>query len=123
MSNLRPFDQTYTVDREITGQWNGATITEGNEELTQMLQFSVYHSRDHKTFYANLSPFKVGNGFKRWSTDDPGVRILSKPVARYSPKALEEFYAEAFATLKVLSEQPTVAALLSRVNAESQVAA
>lgn len=116
MTTFRPADNTYRRNRSIKARWTGPEITEQGETLTQVIEFAVYHHKDRKAFTASLTPLKVGQHFERWQSDDAGVRVAAKSVARYSDKALQAFFDEAFATLVAAAEIPQVAELLARAD-------
>lgn len=127
MTTLKPFTKTFTKDREIKSRWYdpaGESVKpDDSEASTTVIEFSVYHSKSHKAFIANLTPLEVGIWMVRWKSSDPGVRLTVKPVARYSDKALNEFYEEALAALIANSDNPRIAELLDRLNIREQVAA
>lgn len=127
--NIKPFDKTISLThkREIKSRWYdtaGATVKNGDTEATTTtIEFSVYHSKDRKAFVATLTPLEIGEFMVRWTSSDPGVRIATVPVARYSEKALNEFYQTALAALIANADLPQIAGLLDRLNIRQEEAA
>lgn len=88
--------------------------TQDDGEVVAVL--SVLHSKAAKAFTAQIYQAVVEYRPGSWTSEmvsmfDPVtgfVRLTSKPVARYSEKALKEFAEEALAALKVAADSVTV---------------
>lgn len=119
-ASLRPFDITRQrpLSRTIIREWqSGESIVKTGETrpTETVLQFTVRHSKERKAFIADLSPHEHGDGFSQWVSDNPGIRILTEPVARYSEKALTEFSKRAYQHLLSVADDPRVAHYLDQI--------
>jgi hypothetical protein len=115
MTTLRPFDRIINKERSKTGRWiSGRFDNEGNDVV---VDFAIYHNKEGKRLNVSLTPKTISGYFERWSSDDAGMRILSKPIARYSAKALDETFDQAFAFMVENLDNPTLAELIERANA------
>ena len=114
-------------NRSVTYEFplTGEPIGDGNGAPT--LKLSVTHYKFAKALVANVTyvekDFGPGYAIEKWQSDWPLIRVASKPVARYSEKALKEFAAETVAALRAGAfDSPTISALLERVTAEEVAA-
>jgi hypothetical protein len=120
MSTLRPFDSSShrPRSRAITREWKSGEVSLKPGEFRPsetVLKFSVRHSKEGKVLYASLRPVEVSEGMETWGSDNPGIRILSEPIKRYSEKALAEFSARAYARLVEFADDPRVAQYLDQI--------
>ena len=91
------------------------------------LKLRVSHYGPAKALLANVSyiekDFGPGYAMEKWQSDWPLIRVATKPVARYSEKALKEFAAEVVETLQAGGyDDPRISALLARVASEEVAA-
>lgn len=92
-------------DRSIKFYWVLAETPTDGEVVAAL---SVHHSKPAKALTANVYQAVVEKSVSGWTSEtvsvfDPVtglVKLTSKPVARYSEKALKEFAEEALAALK-----------------------
>lgn len=113
--SLRPFDSEHVRDRKRAGRW----IVGESPDGVRVIEFSTHHDRERRQYVATLTPLTIqdrGNGFtmSQWSSNDAGVRVMTRPCPRYSDKGLDAFRAAALAFLTDNADAPALRALLDR---------
>jgi len=99
-----------------------STLPDGTRRVVELSV--LHHGAPNKCFTATLRRVEVtpqDAGVTRMHTLYTGdVRVCTKPVTRFSEKALEAFYAEALAELDQRRTDPDVADLFARVADEDK---
>lgn len=117
---LRPFDSVShrSEKREINKDWKSGeeTVKPGEFRSSEtVIRFSVYHSKERKEVVASITPLEYHDNFVQWNSDNPGVRILSERVGRYSEKALNAFADTAYKFLIENADDPRITKVLDQV--------
>ena len=119
-TTLRPFDHSShrPLSRSIQRDWKAGekTVKPGESKPTEtVVRFEARHSKHSKAYIATLTPIEVGDHFEQWLSDNPGVRILTEPCARYSEKGLKEFCKRAYDLLIALADDPRLAKYIDQI--------
>lgn len=113
-------------NRSVTYEFplTGEPIGDGNGAPT--LKLSVTHYKFAKALVANVTYVEKDSGhgyaIEKWQSDWPLIRVATKPVARYSEKALKEFAAQTVESLLANVNAPAIAALVDRIIPEEVAA-
>lgn len=116
---IRPFDRESALhSRKIVKEWRAGeeTVKPGETRPSEtVIQFEIRHSKERKAFTASVTPVEHAECFTQWCSDNPGIRIMSEPVGRYSDKALLDFADRAYARLVEVADDPRVAVYLDQI--------
>ena len=116
--------------RSVTTEFplTGEPISNSANSSSPTLKLRVSHSASAKALTASVSYVEkdtgAGYAIEHWQSDWPLIRVASKPVGRYSAKALLDFAEEALRALTygAYDDNETIAALRDRVITEEAAA-
>ena len=102
----RDWDGKKSRSRKVNFPLEGTEVKTDRGVANKFVQISFFHSKDRKVFTAtaNQVTITVEPGFGVATAFWPfnGVSLQSRPVARFSEKALEAFVAEVMAVFPAL---------------------
>lgn len=119
-ATLRPFDTIKHTPhkRKIVKTWKSgvSTVKPGESRPTEtIIQMTIRHSKEWKAFIADIAPCEEHEHFVQWRSDNPGIRILTERVGRYSEKALITFADRAYQHLLTVADDPRVTQYLTQI--------
>ena len=117
-------------NRSVTTEFplTGEPIGSGANSSSPTLKLSVSHHKNAGALVAVVTYIEKDHGpgysIQHWQSDWPLIRIATKPVSRYSKKALLDFAEQTLRALThgVFDEDATVGALRARVISEEVAA-